>query len=68
MTHNMKVYGKFTDMFKYSIKGTAVLRNLFLFLALMILGASNAFGVTINYHIINLGRLDNSAPLLVRRR
>ena len=46
MTHNMKVYGKFTDMFKYSIKGTAVLRNLFLTLTLMILGATNVLAET----------------------
>ena len=46
MTHNMKVYGKFTDMFKYSIKGTAVLRNLFLTLTLMILGATNVLAQT----------------------
>ena len=59
----MKVYGKFTDMFKYSITGTAVLRNLFLTLTLMILGASNAFGVTITYHIINLGKLDNDGNI-----
>ena len=46
MTHNMNVYGKFTDMFKYSIKGTAVLRNLFLTLTLMILGATNVLAET----------------------
>ena len=41
MTRNMHVYSKFTDMFKYNIKGT-VLRNLFLLLTLMTLGATNA--------------------------
>ena len=46
MTQDMKVYGKFTDMFKYSIKGTAVLRNLFLTLTLMILGATNVLAQT----------------------
>ena len=59
----MNVYGKFTDMFKYSIKGTAVLRSIFLLLTLTVLGASNAFGVTITYHIINLGRLNDDGTI-----
>ena len=36
-------------------------------LALMTLGASNAFGVTITYHIINLGQLDNNGDLTSTR-
>ena len=62
----MKVYGKFTDMFKYSIKGTAVLRNLFLTLTLMILGATNALAQTWEgyYYIAsnNKGGYKNNNP------
>ena len=42
----MKVYGKFTDMFKYVIKRTNVLRNIFFSLTLMTLGASGAWAQT----------------------
>ena len=43
MTQDMNVYGKFTDMFKYVIKRTNVLRSLFLLFTLMTLGATNAW-------------------------
>ena len=36
-------------------------------LALMTLGATNAFGVTITYHIINLGRLDDNGNITATR-
>ena len=36
-------------------------------LALMTLGATNAFGVTITYHIINMGQLDNTGQLTSNR-
>lgn len=42
----MKVYGKFTDMFKHVIKRTNVLRNIFFSLTLMTLGAGNAWAQT----------------------
>ena len=42
----MKVYGKFTDMFKFVIKRTNVLRNIFFSLTLMTLGAGNAWAQT----------------------
>ena len=45
MTRNMNVYVKFTDMFKNLIKGT-FLRNLFLLLTLMTLGATSAWAQT----------------------
>ena len=46
MTQDMKVYGKFTDMFKYTIKRTNVLRSLFLLFTLMTLGVTNGWAQT----------------------
>ena len=46
MTQDMKVYGKFTDMFKYVIKRADVLRSLFLMFTLMTLGAGNGWAQT----------------------
>ena len=63
MTQDMKVYGKFTDMFKYTIKRTNVLRSLFLLFTLMTLGATNGWaqddysGV---YYIANYKLEENS--------
>ena len=42
MTQNMNVYSKLTDMFKHNIKGTYILRSIFLLLTLMTFGAGNA--------------------------
>ena len=39
----MNVYSKFTDMFKHNIKGTHILRSIFLLLTLMTLGATSAW-------------------------
>ena len=44
MARNMHVKSKFTDMFKYVIKRTDVLRNIFLVLTLMTIGATSAWG------------------------
>ena len=90
MTRNMHVYSKFTDMFKYLIKGTYVheltnicsptheasfvasrtyvLQKLLFLVVLMTLGATNALGVTITYHIINLGRLNNDGTISTTTR
>ena len=38
----MNVYSKLTDMFKHNIKGTYILRSIFLLLTLMTFGAGNA--------------------------
>ena len=89
MTRNMHVYSKFTDMFKYLIKGTYVheltnicsptheasfvasrtyvLQKLLFLVVLMTLGATNALGVTITYHIINLGRLNDDGTISTTR-
>ena len=60
----MKVNGKFTDMFKYVIKRTNVLRNIFFSLTLMTLGAGNAWAQTDysgTYFIANDNTSDNAA-------
>ena len=89
MTQIMHVNGKFTDMFKYLIKGTYVheltnicspthehmfvgprtyvLQKLLFLMVLMTLGTTNALGITITYHIINLGKLDNDGNITSTR-
>ena len=50
MTRNMNVYGKFTDTFKYLIKGTYVLQKLLFLMVLMTLGNASVWGqVGIDY-------------------
>ena len=60
MTRNMNVYDKFTDIYSY-------IKNILFLVVLMTLGATNALGVTITYHIINLGRLDNDGNITANR-
>ena len=42
----MNVYSKFTDMFKHNIKGTHILRSIFLLLTLLTLGTTSAWAQT----------------------
>ena len=65
MTQDMNVYGKFTDMFKYVIKRTNVLRSLFLLFTLMTLGAGNGWAQTDYsgvYYIASYAKVPNSNP------
>ena len=67
MKRDMNVYSKFTDMFKYQIKGTYVLRNIFLLLTLMIFGVSEAWAQAVlvqdgGYYYISIKEKDTSNP------
>ena len=60
MTRNMNVYDKFTDIYSY-------IKNILFLVVLMTLGATNALGITITYHIINLGRLNDDGTISTTR-
>ena len=57
----MKVNGKFTDMFKYVIKRTNVLRNIFFSLTLMTLGAGTAWAQTDYSGVYYIGSVNYNA-------
>ena len=54
----MNVYSKLTDMFKHNIKGTYILRSIFLLLTLMTLGATSAWAQDLSgiYYIASGGK------------
>ncbi len=65
MTQNMNVYSKFTDMFKYNIKGTGILRKIFLLLTLLTLGTTSGWGQTDysgTYYVASYAKVPNSNP------
>lgn len=60
----MNVYSKFTDIFKYDIKGTHVLRNLLVLLVLMTFGATSAWADDYSgtYYVASYAKVPNSNP------
>ena len=52
----MKVNNKFTGIYPY-------VKKLLFLVVLLSVGATNTLGVTITYHIINLGKLDNDGNI-----
>ena len=57
----MKVFGKFAHNYSF------VKKLLLLMAVLLCIGATNALGVTITYHIINLGKLDDNGDITSNR-
>ena len=65
MTRNMHVYSKFTDMFKYLIKGTYVLQKLLFLVVLMTLGITSSWAQTNysgTYYIANNADYNSGNP------
>ena len=56
MGQDMKVNNKFTGIYPY-------VKKLLFLVVLLSVGATNTLGVTITYHIINLGKLDNDGNI-----